>query len=218
MKELPDSLLEAVRFFSDADNAREFLAVLHWPNGKAICPACSASDSYFLNTRKVWKCKACGKQYSVKVGTIFEDSPVGLDKWLPTAWLIINCKNGVSSCEIARHLKVTQKTAWFMLHRIRLAMQCGSFRKASGEVEVDETFIGGKARNMHVSKRERRITGTGPMDKTAVLGILERGVRFGPALLQTEKRKSCKQKLEHTWKPERHSIRSGTLYGCAAFV
>jgi hypothetical protein len=125
----------------------------------------------------MWKCLDCQKQFSVKVGTIFEDSPVGLDKWLCAMWLVANCKNGVSSYEIARDLKVTQTTAWFMLHRIRYAMHTGSINKLSGEVEVDETFIGGKARNMHLSKRARRITGTGGKDKAAVMGMVERGGR-----------------------------------------
>lgn len=189
MSEMLDSLLEAVRYFSDEFRAIQFLAQLRWPDGVAVCPRCGARESYFLATRKVWKCKACSKQYSVKVGTIFEDSPIGLDKWLPAAWLVINCKNGVSSCEIARDLEVTQKTAWFMMHRVRLAMQCGSFEKCSGEVEVDETFIGGKARNMHLSKRERRITGTGGKDKTAVMGILERGGKVRAKVVPGTKKK-----------------------------
>ncbi len=161
MNELPDSLIEAIRYFEDRDNSLNFLAMLRWPDGKTVCPRCSTPDPYFLATRRVWKCKGCAKQFSIKVGTIFEDSPIGLDKWLPATWLIITCKNGVSSCETARALKVTQKTAWFMMHRIRLAIQTGTFEKLSGEVEADETFIGGKARNMHLSKRQRRITGTG---------------------------------------------------------
>src|SRR5437763_11036063 len=116
----------------------------------------------------MWQCKTNHpkKQFSVKVGTIFEDSPIGLDKWLTAVWMITNCKNGVSSYEIHRAIKVTQKTAWFMLHRIRLAMQTGTFeKKMSGEIEADETYIGGKARNMHASVKERRITGTGGKDK-----------------------------------------------------
>ena len=109
------------------------------------------------------------------MGTTFEESPIGLDKWLTAVWMIANCKNGVSSYEIHRAIKVTQKTAWFMLHRIRLALHSGTFEKLSGTVEVDETFIGGKARNMHIAQRKRRITGTGGKDKTAVVGFVERG-------------------------------------------
>jgi len=122
----------------------------------------------------LWQCKGCKKQFSVKVGTIFEDSPIGMDKWLSAVWMLVNCKNGKSSYELARDLGVTQKTAWFMLHRLRLAMQTGTFEKLSGEVEADETFIGGKARNMHKKKREEKIHGRGSSGKVAIMGLLER--------------------------------------------
>ncbi len=171
---LPESLIEAIRYFADIDVCTEFVAAMRWPDGWA-CPRCGVMDFSYLTTRRLWKCKGCKKQTSVKSGTIFEDSPLGLDKWLPAVWLVANSKNGVSSHEMARSLGVTQKSAWFMLHRIRLAMQTGSFNKADGEVEVDETFIGGKARNMHAAERKRKITGTGGVDKTIVVGALERG-------------------------------------------
>src|SRR6202163_3877768 len=131
----------------------------------------------FLNTRRIWKCKAtaCRKQFSVKIGTVLNESPIGLDKWLTTMWLVANCKNGVSSCEIARDLGVTQKTAWFMLHRVREAMQDKTATKLKGEVEVDESFIGGKSRNMHAKRRAQVITGTGGKDKAIALGMVERG-------------------------------------------
>ncbi|HLW48683.1 MAG TPA: IS1595 family transposase [bacterium] len=170
---LPKTLIEAVRYFSDQDVCRGFVAALRWPQGP-VCPACGVVEPLFLQTRKLWKCRACKKQFSVKVGTIFEDSPIGLDKWLPALWMIVNAKNGVSSYEIARSLGVTQKTAWFMMHRIRLAMQTGTFRKMGGDVEIDETFIGGKARYMHKIDRARKIKGTGGMGKAAVMGLLER--------------------------------------------
>jgi transposase-like protein len=171
----PETLIEAIRHFSDLDVATEFVASLRWPDGP-VCPACGLVDEkhYYLKTRRVWKCRSCKKQFSAKVGTIFEDSPIGLDKWLPAVWLIANCKNGISSYELAKDLGVTQKTAWFMLHRIRLAMQTGTFEKLDGQVEADETFIGGKARNMHKSKREEKISGRGASGKVAVLGLLER--------------------------------------------
>ena len=176
----PKTLLEAIQYFSDLDVATEFVARLRWPDRPA-CPRCGVVDSkhYYLKTRRLWKCRACKKLFSVKVGTIFEDSPLGLDKWLPAVWLIANCKNGISSYELARHLGIQQKSAWFMLHRIRLAMQTGTFEKLVGEVEVDETYIGGLARNMHKSKRAEKITGTGTSGKVAVMGLLERhgGVR-----------------------------------------
>lgn len=170
---LPETLLEAVKFFSDPDVSLAFVAKLRWPGG-ITCPRCEAPEPSFLSTRRLWKCRGCKKQFSVKVGTIFEDSPLGLDKWLPALWMVVNCKNGISSYEMARALGVTQKSAWFMDHRIRLAVQEGTFEPMSGEVEVDETFIGGRARFMHKEERERKITGTGGMGKTAVMGLLER--------------------------------------------
>src|SRR5437016_1091735 len=114
---LPETLHQAIQYFADQDNALTYLASSRWPDGP-ICPRCGSDKHSFLSTRRVWKCKGCKKQFSVKLGTIFEDSPIGLDKWLCAAWLIANCKNGVSSYEIARDLAVTQQTAWFMLHRL----------------------------------------------------------------------------------------------------
>lgn len=170
---LPKTLVEAIRYFADSDVCLSFVANLRWPNGP-ICPACGGVEPSFLKTRRLWKCRACKKQFSVKVGTTFEDSPIGLDKWLPALWMVVNCKNGVSSYEIARALGVTQKTAWFMAYRIRLAMQTGTFKKLSGEVEIDETFIGGRTRFMHKDKRTKKIKGTGGIGKAAVMGLLER--------------------------------------------
>ncbi|HEX2049015.1 MAG TPA: IS1595 family transposase [Actinomycetota bacterium] len=173
----PTTLLEAVRYFSDLDGATAFVAKLRWPDGP-VCPSCGHREHSYLTTRRLWKCKACKRQFSVKVGTIFEDSKIGLDKWGPAVWLVANCKNGVSSHELGRSLGVCQKTAWFMLHRIRLAMRSGSFERVAGEVEVDETFIGGKARNMHKSKRAALRRGEartgGQVDKTPVFGVLQR--------------------------------------------
>jgi transposase-like protein len=174
-KRLPTSLLQAIQYFSDLDVATEYVAKLRWPNGP-VCPRCGGVEYSYVSTRRLWKCKACKRQYSVKVGSIFEDSALGLDKWLPAIWLIANSKNGISSHELARSLGVTQKSAWFMLHRIRLAMQTGSFNKLDGEVEVDETFIGGKARNMHKDVRASKITGRGrgAGGKTIVVGVKQR--------------------------------------------
>ena len=149
----PQTITEAIRYFSDPDVCLEFVVKLRWADG-IVCPHCGSKEPhYFLKTRHIWKCKSCSKQFSVKIGTIFEDSALGLDKWLIAIWLIANAKNGVSSYEVSRALGVTQKSAWHMMHRIRLAMQTGSFKKQSGEVEVDETYIGGKARNMHKGVR-----------------------------------------------------------------
>jgi transposase-like protein len=172
----PNTLLGAIKYFADVEIAIGFVAALRWPDG-AICPQCEGNACYRLSTRPLWKCRACKKQFSVKVGSIFEDSPIGLDKWLPAMWMLVNCKNGVSSYEIARDLGVTQKTAWFMLHRLRLAIQTKSFEKIGGHVEVDETYIGGKARNMH--KNKRAVRGTGMVGKVAVMGLLERHSRKG---------------------------------------
>jgi len=176
MQQEPTSLQEAIVYFSNPDNCIDYIAVRRWPNGVA-CPGCGATKVSFNAKRRTWKCGSHHpkREFSVKVGTIYEDSPIPLDKWLTATWMLTNCKNGVSSYEIARDVKVTQKSAWFMLQRIRLAMQDEFFgSKVGGEVEVDETFIGGKARNMHLSERKRRITGTGGKDKAAVMGIYER--------------------------------------------
>lgn len=144
-------------YFSDQDVAIDFLRDIRWPNG-VVCPTCGAEGAYYISTQRRWKCKNVHpkQQFSVKVGTIFEDSPFGLDKWLPAAWLVTNCKNGISSYELSRDLKVTQRTAWFMLHRVRHAMRLLSFEKLDGEIQADETFIGGKINNMH-KKSKRKI-------------------------------------------------------------
>lgn len=145
---------------------------LKWPDSKIICPKCGNDSCHELATRPVLKCnkRECQKQFSYKVGTIFEDSPLGLDKWFVAVWAIANCKNGISSHELARALGVTQKTAWFMLHRIRKAMESNDFTKLDGEIESDETFIGGRAANMHAKKRAKKITGRGGTDKTPLRG------------------------------------------------
>src|SRR6266568_1387938 len=172
--EFPQTLHEAIKYFANDKNAFGFLKSIRWPYGKVKCPRCGSGNVSFLSTRKIWKCKAKHEkqQFSVKVGTVLEDSPIALDKWLCAFWLIANCKNGVSSYELARDIGVTQKSAWFMLHRIRLAMQDGSIEKFSGRVEADETFIGGKARNMHADKKATIKAGV--VGKVAVMGLLER--------------------------------------------
>lgn len=169
----PQTLMEAIKYFADADNALSFMVQIRWPNGIS-CPRCESTEHSFISTRRVWKCKGCKKQFTVKLGTIMEDSPIGFDKWLAAIWMIANDKNGISSYEIARGLGITQKSAWFLLHRIRLAMQTGTFEKLAGPVEADETFIGGKASNMHEWKREQKIKGRGGVGETIVMGILER--------------------------------------------
>jgi transposase-like protein len=163
---------------------------LRWPDGKVQCPYCGSEKVTYLAKNRVWKCYTghMKPKFSLKTGTVFEDSPLGLDKWLPALWLVVNCKNGISSCELGRDLGVTQKTAWFMAHRLRFALTDGGFNLLSGEVEADETFIGGKARNMHLDKRQRRITGTGGKDKTAVMGILQRGGKVRAMVVPNRKK------------------------------
>lgn len=196
MKEFPTSLLDAIRYFADPDVCVEFVASMRWPEGP-VCPYCEGKAVSYLKTRRIFKCmaKECHKQFSVKVGSIFEDSAIPLDKWLTAVWLVVNCKNGISSYEIARDLKVTQKSAWFMLHRIRLALQNTSFANlggSGGPVEVDESFVGGDPRNKHLSERfQKRFIPDGKggfmqnpnykpkrrSDKIPVVGMLDRESR-----------------------------------------
>jgi transposase-like protein len=178
----PTTLQDAIIYFSNPVNCREYMVARRWPNG-VTCPKCGSANVLFLEKYNRWHCREKHKapQFTLKTGTIFEDSPLGLDKWLTAMWMVVNCRNGVSSWEISRTLDITQKSAWFMDHRIRLALQNGSFVKLgskSGTVEVDETFIGGKARNMHKDVKARRIHsrhGNSATDKVLVMGMVERG-------------------------------------------
>lgn len=188
--ELPQTLMDAVTYYQDPKVCFEAMLAVKWPSGKITCPKCGGEQIGVITTRQMLQCntansagKKCNKQFSVKVGTIFEDSPLPLWQWLVAVWCIANAKNGISSLELSRALPnrkgtghITQTTAWFMLHRIRLAMQTPAFRKLSGEVEGDETFIGGKSRNMHHGKRVKRIAGRGPVGKAIVQGLLQRTV------------------------------------------
>jgi transposase-like protein len=188
----PTTLTEAVVYFGNHDNCLNYLVARRWPNG-VICPTCGSKDVGFVASRRVWQCKTRHPkaQFSVKLGTIFEDSPLGLDKWLPAMWMIASNRNGISSWELHRAIGVTQKTAWFMLHRIRLAMQDeGHGGKIGGEVEVDETYIGGKARNMHKDRKARALEGKGGghSDKTGVQGILQRGGKVKAIVVADSKR------------------------------
>jgi transposase-like protein len=171
---LPTTLQGAINYFANPQRCLNFMIAMRWPHGP-ICPRCQDKEYNFLKTRSLWECKGCKKQYSVRIGTIFEDSAIKLDKWICAMWMIVNAKNGVSSYEIARSLGVTQKTAWFMMHRIRLALQKASVdRKLMGEVEVDETYIGGNANNMHADKRVKALRTEGRSRKAVVVGMLER--------------------------------------------
>jgi transposase-like protein len=195
----PKTLQEAIIHFSSPDSCLKWIVNLRWPNG-VKCPTCGRRDAIFLANQRKWQCKSVHdhRQFSVKVGTIFEDSPIPLDKWLVAVWMIANCKNGVSSYEVARAIGVTQKSAWFMLHRIRLSMQSKSFVRLGGggkEVEVDETFIGGKSRNMHRETRQRKIKGTGGKDKTVVLGVLERGGKVRAAVIPNRRKNTVQAEI-----------------------
>jgi len=201
----PKTLLEAIRHFSDADVCLDFMVSLRWPDGIVKCPTCGSEKVTFMASRRVWQCKTqhAKRQFSVKVGTIFEDSPIGLDKWFAVIWMLANDKNGISSYEVARSVGVTQKTAWFMLDRIRLAMQTGTFEKLSGHVEVDETYIGGTARNMHVSKRKGKgiKRGRSRMGKTVVMGLLERHGEFRYEIVPSIGRRMLDGKVRQGVKP-----------------
>jgi transposase-like protein len=175
-KQLPETLVEAIRYFSNPDTCLKFMISMRWPDGVVTCPECGSDAVTFLSNARLFKChgKHPRQKFSVKVGTLMKDSPIGLDKWFAAMWMIANDKNGISSYEIARELGITQKSAWFLNHRIRLAMQTGTFQKLSGQVESDETYIGGKARNMHKYKKDKAIKGRGTAGKAIVMGILER--------------------------------------------
>jgi transposase-like protein len=193
----PTTLQEAILYLANPDNCREYLVARRWPDG-VICPRCGSNSVVFQPKYNRWQCASHHdrRQFTLKTGTIFEDSPVGLDKWLAAMWQVVNCKNGVSSYEVHRAIGVTQKTAWFMDHRIRFALGMGAVDKLSGKVEADETLIGGKARNMHLSKRQRRITGTGGKDKTAVMGILERGGKVRATVIPNRKKTALQTEVK----------------------
>ena len=192
----PRTLQQAIIYFSNPDNCLTFLQKRRWPKGVVTCPRCGSKNVGFIKSRRLWQCKDRSHpkaQFSIKVGTIFEDSPIGLDKWLTAMWMVANCKNGVSSWEIHRSLGITQKSAWFMLHRIRLALQDDfSGGMLSGEVEVDESFIGGKARNMHRSRLRKLALrpGRGNTATTAVMGMLERGGQVRTKVIPDAKKRT----------------------------
>lgn len=184
----PKTLVEAVRYFGDEDRAHDCLVGMRWPTG-VCCPRCGSVKVRYISTRKRWRCNDCivGKQFSVRVGTIFEDSKLKIGDWMVVIWMLLNTKNGTSSYEIARHLGITQKSAWFAMHRARLALHAGSFdRQLCGRVEIDETFIGGRARNMHAGKRKAK--GSGAVGKAVVMGLLERHGEVRTVVVPTTRR------------------------------
>jgi transposase-like protein len=195
------TLTEAIRFFGQPQNCIDTVAAMRWEDGKPVCPNCGKLDHYWLATQSRWKCKACKKQFSVKVGTVFEDSPVTLDKWLITLWMLVNCKNGVSSYEVAATIGVTQKSAWFMLQRLRKVLQDDDKTKLEGTIEVDESFIGGKARNMHLSKRLKAMEKKNRGGKSIALGFLERGGRLRTTVVEDRERRTLQGHIRNHVEP-----------------
>jgi|ERR1035437_7853353 transposase-like protein len=202
------TLRDAILYFANFENCRQFMIQLRWPDGVVKCPTCGADKVTYLAKRRVWKCYTghVSPTFSLKTGTIFEDSPIALEKWLPATWMLLNCKNGISSWELHRAIGVTQKTAWFMLQRIRLAAQSKTFNKLGGEgqhVEADETFVGGKARFMHAHKRVEKIHGRGPEGKTIVAAVLERGGKVRAEVVGTRRK-------THLHKLVRENVEAGS--------
>jgi transposase-like protein len=200
---LPTTLLEAVAYFADPDRALAFVVSMRWPNGVA-CPrlGCGSADVHLIATRRIWRCKDCKRQFSAKVGSIFEDSPIGFDKWLPALWMLTNCRNGVSSHELGRVLGVTQKTAWFMLHRLRHAMKDDTTDQMMGPVEADETYVGGYRRTPDWAKKRRN-----PFEgKAIVMGIVERGGKARAIIVPNTKAKTLLPKIRE------HVARGATVY------
>ena len=187
MTDCPETLLEAVRYFSDLDRCEDLMKHLRWPGGEPKCPECGSKNVGEIKTRRLLRCRECRRQIYTKRGTIFEDSPIGLDKWFVALWSIANCKNGISSHELARAIGVQQKKAWFMLHRIRTAIEIDGGDKFEGPAEADTTYVGGLAENMHKSKREKIIKGRGAVGKT-LTGEIRRSVKAGREVYTDEAR------------------------------
>lgn len=187
----PTTLQEAIKYFADPDRCLKAAIRMRWAGGPVTCPTCGSTDVHFIETRQLWRCKGAQhprQQFSVKIGTVMEDSPISLDKWMAAMWLLSSAKKGISSYELGRSLGISQKSAWFLLHRIRLAMQSKDGGKLGGGVEIDETFIGAKARNMHKDKKARILQGRkgGLTGKIAVLGMLQRTTEKGASKVRLQ--------------------------------
>lgn len=196
------TLQEAILYFSDIQTCIDYMVKRRWPEG-VECPSCGSKNVTYLPTRKLFQCKArhAKRQFSVKVGTVMEDSPIRLDKWLLVTWMLVNCRNGISSHEVARTIGITQKSAWFMLHRLRASMRVETAVKLFGDVEADETYVGGKSRNMHVAKRKLRIRSGGVHDKTPVMGMLARGGEVRAMVIKSHKRPHLYAELQKHVEP-----------------
>jgi len=208
--ESPKTLQDAILFFANPDNCVAYMVAQRWPDGVVVCPTCGRNDVSWLAKQRKWQCKSkhVKRQFSAKVGTIFEDSPLGLDKWLMATWMITNCKNGVSSYEIARNLDVTQKSAWFMLHRIRVAMGDTDPGKmgGNGPIEIDETFVGGKVKNMHKSRRVKGMNYSAGNGKTIVMGMLERGGKVRAKVIGDRKKHNMQPLMDDNIQAGSHII------------
>jgi transposase-like protein len=205
----PQTLTEAIRYYSDEQTCIDTLAALRWPDGQVYCAGCGEiGNTIWLANQKRWKCRGCKKQFSVKVNTIFQDSPIGLDKWMVAVWMLANCRNGVSSYEIMRTIGVSQKCTWHMLHRIRKAMTDATAEKmgGNGPIECDETFVGGKVKNMHKSRRVKGLNYSAGNGKTIVMGMLERGGRVRAEVIADRKLRSMGPVLESNVHPGSHLI------------
>lgn len=219
-KAAPKTLQEAILFFADYQHCHDALVAVRWPDGIVRCPRCgSGRVSSYMDKPRLWKCYEghARAKFSLKVGTVFEDSPLPLQKWLPALWLLTNCKNGISSYELARALDVTQKSAWFMLHRLRLALQGKDGGKLGGEVEADETYIGGKARSMHEDNRKRLQVkrGRSIAGKVAVMGLLERHSKSGKSRVRTEVLENLKR--SHVQGHVRNHVDPGSVLNTDSF-
>jgi len=205
----PTTLVEAIKYFSDEQVCISEVAAMRWPDGEIVCAGCGeVGNVLWLENQKRWKCRGCKKQFSVKRGTIFEDSPLGLDKWLTAMWMLANCRNGVSSYEIARTIGITQKSAWHMLHRIREAMDDKTDIKlgGSGPVEIDETFVGGKVRNMHKSRKVKGMSYAAGNGKAIVLGMLERGGKVRAGVIADRKKENMQPPIHGNIEAGSHII------------
>jgi transposase-like protein len=180
--EAPKTLQEAIQYFASYENCRRFMIAIRWDDGEVRCPHCGSKKVTHLEKARVYRCYGdhAKQKFSLKVGTVMEDSPIGLDKWFPVMWMMVNCKNGISSYEVARNIGITQKSAWFMLHRIRVALKNGTWMKmgsTGGAVEADETFISANLQKMYKDKRLALQTGVKASQKVAVMGMLDRETR-----------------------------------------
>jgi transposase-like protein len=205
----PTTLVDAVKYFSNEQVCIDEVAAMRWPDGQVFCPACGeVGNTLWLANQKRWKCRGCKKQFSVKVGTIFHDSPLGLDKWMVAMWMLANCRNGISSCEVARTIGITQKSAWHMMHRIRKVMtDAGSDKMGgNGPVEIDETFVGGKVRNMHKSRRVKGMNYSAGNGKAIVMGMLERGGKVRAGVIADRKKHNMAPLLEGNLEAGAHII------------